>query len=329
MERPKPAYSVGSDILDAFIDDLQHGEPPERWPLGPGPLAAYVDLGPEQVLVVGGQPGAGKTALATGAVLDAARAVPGLRVLIVNVEMTPNMLLNRQLARISGIPLDFIQNRRVHDLWKPGKELLFNGLVTLSEVLPRVAFLEAPYSLGHVAAAADDFEATCILLDYVQRIRTPGNHDTPRESLEAMMQHLRDIATQGAGVFALSAVARQKDSGKSSYKGLGLASFRGSSELEFGSDSCYILEDETDDKKAKSGTGPEPVALRCFKRRNGPMKDIALHFDRKIQRFTPWELWLEERTKGAGETIKQSDDSEAPTVEGQEYMYEGDDAKLF
>lgn len=271
-------FTTGAALLESWEHDLWHGEPPERWPLGPGALATEIDFGPGEVVLIGGAPGAGKTAFATGAVFDALRAVPDLKALICNVEMTPEALLNRQLARLSGINLRTIQNRGVNDLWRPGQERIRDAIEIMRAILPRVAFLGMPYSLAHAAEAADEFGARCVLLDYIQRIAAPGEHASQRESIEAGMGCIRAMAQAGAGVLVLSAVARQKSTNGSSYSGLNLASFRGSSELEFAADSAYALHD---------GDKPEMVILHACKRRNGATKDIPLRFERDLQRFIP------------------------------------------
>ena len=56
------------------------------------------------------------------------------------------------------------------------------------------------------------------------------------------MNYLRQFAEAGVGLMVVSAVGRSKDSkGRSSYtEGLSLASFRESSELEFGADDAFI-----------------------------------------------------------------------------------------
>lgn len=85
----------------------------------------------------------------------------------------------------------------------------------------------------------------------------------------------------GVAVIVVAAVARQKDSrGRSTYHGdtLTLASFRESSELEFGADDAFIL---VQDGKAK-----DRVVLRHLKARHSEPRDLTLQFDRKLQRFT-------------------------------------------
>jgi len=85
----------------------------------------------------------------------------------------------------------------------------------------------------------------------------------------------------------VSAVGRTKDArGRSSYQGdgLNLASFRESSELEFGADDAFMLtpDDETD----------EGVTLRHLKSRHGQCGDINLKFDARLQRFETDLDWL-------------------------------------
>ena len=73
-------------------------------------------------------------------------------------------------------------------------------------------------------------------------------------------------------------VGRSKDArGRNSYaEGLGLASFRESSELEYGADSAFIL----------SPDGDGVVTLKHLKDRHGECRDIPLRFDGARQSFT-------------------------------------------
>ena len=107
------------------------------------------------------------------------------------------------------------------------------------------------------------------------------------------MDFLRQFADAGCAVLCVSAVARSKDRhGRSSYDGdtLSLASFRESSELEYGADTPYVLVPDCND--------PELVTLRCLKHRHGEPVDIALHFDRRLQRFTAVDATPTESQRG-------------------------------
>jgi replicative DNA helicase len=269
-------FLAGADALADWRDDLLSGRKPTLYPAGTGALA-NVQIGPGLVTLIGGAPGVGKTSIVVQMTFDALRLTPTLRALVCNVEMSPQALLDRQLARLSGLSLNVIRHR---ELTADHASRLDAGLTTLVPLLDRLAFLRPPFDLVNVAAAADAVEAGLIVLDYVQRIAPPGEHRDRRVAVDAAMSYLRQFADAGIAVLAVSAVGRSRDArGRSTYSELGLASFRESSEMEFGSDDAYILQPDEDD--------PQTVVLRHLKSRYGEPSDITLSFDRPLQRFTP------------------------------------------
>lgn len=269
-------YQTAASVFDAWRGALFDGVVPPRYAVGTNALAT-VEIAPGRVVLVGGLPGGGKTALAMQWAIDALRAEPTLRAVVANVEMSAPVLLDRQLARLSGVPLDAIAKRK---LGAEHADRIDRGLATLESVADRLAFVAPPFDLGNIAATTDDFGGLLLLLDYVQRIRPPGEHTDKRYSVDALMDYLRQFADAGCAILAVSAVARTKDKrGRSSYAGdgLSLASFRESSELEYGADTAYVLVPGRDD--------PEAVTLRCLKHRHGEPVDVALRFERRIQSF--------------------------------------------
>src|SRR5271167_957168 len=109
---PKPIFQTAADSFDGWRDDVLAGSPPTFYPIGSGELAR-IEIGPGLVSLFGGAPGAGKTAFTMQAVIDALRLTPTLRAVVCNVEMPPAVLLDRQLARLSGIDLTLIRYRRL------------------------------------------------------------------------------------------------------------------------------------------------------------------------------------------------------------------------
>jgi replicative DNA helicase len=274
----KANFVAAADALGAWREDVLAGKPPVFYPVGEGGLRR-VEVGPGRVLLFGGAPGAGKTAFLMQLVMDALRLTPELRALVCNVEMPPTVLLDRQLARLGGIDLDTIRYRRLR---AEHADRVGEALEILEGLAERLAFVRPPFDLANVAATADAFDARLLLLDYIQRIPPPGEHADNRGAVNATMDHLRQFADAGVGVLVISAVGRTKDSkGRSSYDGesLSLASFRESSELEFGADDAYILAPDADDK--------ELVVLRHLKARHSEARDVALQFEGRFQRFTP------------------------------------------
>ena len=284
-------YQTAGDVFDGWRDDVLAGSPPVLYPIGSGDLGR-IEIGPGLVTLIGGAPGAGKSAFVMQAVTDALRMTPTLRVLVCSIEMPPRVLLDRQLARLSGIDLTSIRYRRFD---ASHADRLDQAMHTLEAIGERLAFVRPPFDLENVAASADAFEAELILLDYIQRIPPPGQHGDRRGAVDASMNYLRQFADAGVAVVVVAAVARAKDrNGRSSYDGdgLNLASFRESSELEFGADDAFIL--------APDAKHDDHVVLKHLKARHTEAKDLVLRFDRGIQSFTPitaGEPWTPEKGK--------------------------------
>jgi len=258
-------------------ESLLGGELPVRWPLADesSPLSAIV-AEPGRVNLLGGAPGSGKTALTQQLVIDGMRLTDDLRVLVANVEMSPDVLMDRQLSRLSGIDLTLIQSRMFGPEHLPR---IMAGLATLEAISSRLGFVAGPFTLENVADAADDLEPQIIVLDYLQRFQCSASDDR-RGGLDRAMSLIRQFADAGCCVFVISALARQKNSqGRSGYDSetLSMASFRDSSELEFGADSAWIL---------AAGKESHERTLKHLKSRNGKCGDIALEFDGSLQRFS-------------------------------------------
>jgi replicative DNA helicase len=279
----EPCFQAVGDILDDWRDGVLSGKPPTLHRIGEG--FDRIEIGPGIVTLIGGAPGAGKTALTMQWVLDALASTSGLKALVCNVEMSPGTLLDRQLARLSGIDLTLIRHRR---LTAGHAEAVERGMQALDDLSDRLAFVRPPFDLRNVAASADAFGADLIVLDYIQRIGPAGEHDDRRGAVAETMDYLRQFADAGVAILVVAALARSKDAkGRSSYSdGLSLASFRETSELEYGADDAFILSPADDESE---GDSPSLVTLKHLKSRHGETKDIALTFDRPHQRFSPAE----------------------------------------
>ena len=273
-----PTFVTGADLFGTWYMDVERGEPPVRYALPPpfGPL----DVRPGRLILFGGAPGSGKTAALVQLGIDLLRLNPAARLLIANVEMVPALLVERIVSRLSSVPLTAIADRM---LTADQLSRVRAAVDVIAPVAGRLAFLNAPYSLEHVAAAGTAFGANVLALDYIQRISVGDATKDKREVLETAATVLRRFCDAGAVVLVASAVARQKSTAGSTYKGLNLASFRGSSELEFGADACYLL---------ASGDGGV-VTFRCEKNRYGAVTDIPTAFNSTIQEFKPAPAGLE------------------------------------
>jgi replicative DNA helicase len=267
-----PTLTTGADLLGTWFAEVARGEPPVRFSL-PDPFVA-LDVRPGRLMLFGGAPGGGKTAALLQIGIDMLRVNESARLLVANVEMVPALLLDRVASRLSAVPLAAIADRTL----TPDQLGRVRAAVgALEPIAGRLAFLHAPFALEHVAAAGTAFGANVLMLDYIQRFTVGDGKGDKREQLETAATVLRRFCDAGAAVLVASAVARQKHAGGSTYHGLNLASFRGSSELEYGTDAAYLL------VPGDSGG----VCFQCEKNRYGAVADIPTAFDPTTQTFTP------------------------------------------
>ena len=273
-----PSFTTAADLFGTWYSDVERGEPPVRFVL-PAPFD-LLDLRPGRLLLIGGAPGCGKTASLLQVGIDLLRLNPTARLLLANVEMVPALLVERIVSRLSSVALSRIADRT---LTADQLGRVRAALDSIAPIAGRLAFLNAPFALEHVAAAGTAFGANVLVLDYIQRFTVGAPSKDKREQLETAATVLRKFCDAGAAVLVASAVARQKHAGGSTYRGLTLASFRGSSELEYGSDAAYLLEPD----------GAGGIRFRCEKNRYGAVADIPTAFDPITQKFTPAPAGLE------------------------------------
>lgn len=272
---PQARFTSGATLFQAWRDEIYSGEAPVVFQHA----FPYPEIGPGLVTLIGGPPGEGKTAFTMMMVIEALRYDPGLRAVVASCEMAPECLLDRQLARLAGIDAEVIRHRAFgpeHD------ERLAAGLATLESLTDRVAFMHAPFDIRNVAASVDDFGARLVIIDYIQRFTVPTEDLEARHRVSRTMDYLRQFADAGVAVIVVSAVGRTKDrAGRSSYAGdgLSLASFRETSELEYGADDALIL-------SAVGADEPDVVRLSHLKARHGRQVHQEFRFDRGLQSFT-------------------------------------------
>jgi replicative DNA helicase len=312
-------YIGGRQAFGRWTDDVRHGTGPVLY----RHTLSHPEIGPGLVTLIGGAPGGGKTAFVTQIAIDALQFNPDLRLLVANCEMSEDAILNRQLARLSGVNAELIRHRR---LGPAHAERIDTGLATLETVIDRIGFLQRPFSLTNVAMAADDMNAQVVILDYLQRFTLDDEDSEPRERIGRMMDALRRLASSGMAVIVVSALGRTRDrAGRSSYSGdgLSLASFRETSELEYGADDAFILApiEERD---------PNRVRLQHLKSRHGEQVTQDLLFNRGVQSFQrldgsrPWAAadWSQgARQDGFDEDLHRAWDdtpSAAPDGDGTE-----------
>lgn len=271
---PAPNAASTVETFDAWAASVENRERPKLFEHAAyGSKLREVQIGEGLVTLFGAPPGSGKTALTSQIVLDALQhpEQQELRALLVNVEMGPHALLNRWAANLTGIGHQWILHR---DYDPDATDRLKAGIEELRAIMPRIEFAAPPFTLERIADRAAAFGAGIVVLDYAQRLDSEQRSSDMRAQANVVMDFARRIADQGRAVIVVSAVNRAGYSKENA----GLASFRESSEMEYGCDQGWLLiADEQDRSK---------VTLKCVKNRHGQLTEIPLLFDGARQHFT-------------------------------------------
>ena len=275
--------SLGS-LLESVQRGLLHGEPPLEFRVANEPWGTLA-FRPGDVMAIAAPPGMGKSALLSQLIDDAHRLNPRAISLMVNVEMTPQTMIERKLSRLSGVPLtDITRRSRVRYQacdFQP-------AMVTLESIGDRMFFMGSPYSLEHIVEAVQQVEPNILVIDYLQRIECCTGVTDMRARINTLMHAVRNLATAGICVVLVSAVARTQSKKGGGYNAseIGMGSFRESSEIEYGCDDAFVMVEE--ERTVVSVEGPFPpriLHLKHVKSRNNQRHDLRLEFDGSVQQF--------------------------------------------
>jgi hypothetical protein len=261
----------GQDALDGLLRVLNNG--PAK-PLVQLPNFPDFELGPGLVTIIGAPPAAGKTLLSMQMMFEGLECDDGLVSYVLNCEMTPQSLLQRELTRLTGIPA---KKLRFGNLDNEDQQLLHSQTKTLRHRLERVRFVRTdPKSLTSLKTAKPGL----VLLDYLQRFSLRDESD-PRQAMNGLMAFCRQLADHGHSVLGISATKRSQD-GKHTNNDLSLSSFRESGEIEYAADSCYVLKSQPQSPRQN-----RQAKLVCVKNRHAEPVDISLVLDTKALSFIP------------------------------------------
>lgn len=266
-----PPIPDGMATFEKWATAVLNRHRPASWLWAPpGSRLGAFKIGADSVILVGAPPATGKTAWAGQVYLDAMRA-PGqedLRVLVGCCEMSVGSLMDRHLARLTGVGYTSIQERTYDESARPR---ILAAMEELRDLMARLEFLTPPFTLEHLSERGTSFGADLIVVDYAQRFDHEKRSSDQRTQANRVMEALRRLADDGRGVIVISAVNRGAYG-----KDATIAGFRESSELEYGADSAWLLIREGDSSA---------VTLRCVKNRHGRLEDVQVLFDGSRQQF--------------------------------------------
>ncbi len=271
------------DVVERLQHDLYYGEPPVEYQVATPPWGSLA-FRPGEVMALAAPPGMGKTAFVMQTLVNALRLNESVKCLIANVEMTPQRLYERQLARLSGVPLGDITHRRN---LLGHRHVMDCAIATIRNVADRMHFMHGPFHINSIMdAMAYDIRPDILVIDYLQRIECCEGVADTRSRLNSLMHNFRTIANAGVCVILVSAVGRpaSKKGGGYNPKELGLASLRESSEIEYGCDDVFVMVPE-EQNGSRNDDGYRNVLLKHEKSRNNLQQNLRFEFDGVTQAF--------------------------------------------
>ncbi len=279
---------TASAALETVLADIHAGRGPVLW-RGPDMRWHAVELGPGLVTVLAGAPGAGKTALALQWACDALLQNTDLNAFVASCEMSSETMVRRLLARYSSVSATAMRFAR---MTTTDTARLAGGAANLERFAARLHFYEGAFCLDAILAALRDGEhgPGLLVLDYLQMLRlAAAPAENKRLELDSIMAGLRTVADAGAGILAVSAVARGKSSKGNSYNALNLASFKDSGGVEYGSDSAWILHKGDTDTDGEGAGLDGLMVCECVKNRHGATVTLPVIFDKTRMAFNVLE----------------------------------------
>lgn len=234
-----------------------------------------VEMGIEkgEMTVIGGAPGAGKTALANQIALSIA-SQNNVNVYIANIEQSRLTLMEREISRITDIPYSMIRQRQLNDAAL--QERLMQHFETICTVDERFKSPSGKMSIEQICRDVQEHDCKVVVVDYIQKIAVEGDEaKQDRERIGQVLLRLRQLANEGRAVVIVSALSRGHDA----YADATIASFRDSSDLDYSGTNLWILR-EIDENAYGYNRFLEGVKAKESVKRN-----VCLHFDGQFMRF--------------------------------------------
>lgn len=277
-----------SELAERFWErhtDATKRVKPLQW--GIPQLDEHLHLGPGSMIILGGYPSEGKTALALQFALH--QSTLGKRVGIFSLETGPEPLFDRMVAHRSGVALG-----RIHrsELDEDDADQVYPVLGRLAKHHCKI-FRASGMTVGDIHALSVAHQLDVIYIDYVQLI-TPDNQRDPRhEQVAKISRALHQMAqTTGISIVALSQLSRPDKTGRNPRQGKKndapmevpeptMSDLRESGQLEQDADAILLLWrpyptlSTNTDRRLKLAKNKEGIAN----------KKLLLSFDGAAQRF--------------------------------------------
>jgi len=270
--RPGAVRMNARNLLEDFMDRHGEGKHPDYYTWGLSKLDRNLYTEQGDMILLGGYPSAGKTALALRFAWHMAEK---RRVGFYSLETRPAKLADRSVAALAGVSMGDIKQSTL-------SEAQWEKVAAQAPALAKRSLDMIPAGGMTVAdlradALAHRYEA--IFIDYLQLLHVPKAYNRT-EAVTGISIGLHQLA-QGGGVtvIALSQLRRAEATKGGGEKAPSMSSLRESGQLEQDADAILLLHkdrpDEPDSRRI----------LRIVKNKEGTVGKVTLNFDGKTQTF--------------------------------------------
>lgn len=300
-DKPGVRITTLPECYQEFLARHEQGKQPAYFTWGIPPLDERIYIEPGDLVVLGGYPSAGKTALA----LQMAYHVAGeKRVGYFYLENNDRKLFDRLVAAKSMVPFGKIKR---YDLEEDDFAAIAG--IQMELIRPSLHFVDAAgMTVGDVRAVALSLHLDLVVVDYLQKLRASSvrRGAGEYERVSEVSSDLQTLGRQtGMTVLALSQLSRpEKRNGKTPAPGM--HSFRQSGQIEQDADVALLLykDDETKAvrtlKIGKNKEGVSSVAMRMHFdgdtqtfRRVSELQEPAEKKREKPKQVSFWDGWTE------------------------------------
>ena len=258
---------------------------------------------PTGITAICGMPGTGKSALAAMLMLGALENDRSLRAIWFRGEMTDGLLWSRFLAAWSSIRSPTVPKMTCKEASKRTPAARKVNADLANAVGGRLSIIPPPLSADRIAEAIERHRPGILVVDYLQKISTPGIQDR-RSEIDRVMSIVSDLTTkQDIATIIISSMAGSRTSAAD----IG-ALTKESNRLDYDAHNYFALWSEKKDKDHD----PRPTRLEIVKGRTGGEGNLDLWFSKTGLYFSPQ---AEERFEDESFSAHRRSDFDAFTME--------------
>ncbi|MBZ0279403.1 MAG: replicative DNA helicase [Anaerolineae bacterium] len=281
----RPFFEIVRDYFDKVENRLTNGQMPGL-PTGFTSLDSLLGgLHKTDLILLGGRPGMGKTALALSTIFNILRADPQKRIALFSLEMNAEQVAQRAISMQAGLN---VQALRLGTIGTAG----WSKFVKASgEIAPYQLFVDERSSLSPLWVRTELQKLVrqggpldLVVVDYVQLMEADADYGAEKRVAEIsyISRHLKQIAREfDVPVLAVCSLNRALEA-RADKRPI-LSDLRDSGQLE--SDADVVLFTYRDEVYNEVTEFPNMGEIICAKHRNGPTGTVTLFFEKTLAKW--------------------------------------------